>query len=351
MHRVAAVAVALLAAAAGTTACGGTDAPTEPTPAPQPSPAALSYLHMVLTLMEEHSVWQHEIDWPAFRAAAVARLGAAQTIADAYPAVVATVEELGEPHSRFHPPSSVPNPAPTDLPPSPESIVTGRRFGDLAYVHVPGFGGPNPTGRVDSTLAVLRALDDAEPAPPCGWIVDLRLNTGGNMYPMIAGLGPLLGDGYAGGFVDPDGRLTRWYHREGTAGAGGGAPYATATTPYTLRRPGAPVAVLYGELTASAGEATAISFRVLPRARSFGTETRGASTAPRGFLLSDGALLRLAVASMADRHGTVYGRRVAPDEPVPAAGRPVPGEVDATVAAAQRWLEEQPACAMNGAAS
>ena len=317
-------------------------------PAAQPSPAARSYLYMVLGLMEEHSVWRREIDWPAFREAALARLGAAQTIAEAYPAVIATVEELGEPHSRFLPPSSVPSAQPTDLPPSTESIVSGRRLGDVAYVHLPGFGGPNPTGRVDSTLAVLRALDGAESAPPpCGWIVDLRLNTGGNMYPMIAGIGPVLGEGVVGRFVDPADRITRWYYRAGGAGVRDAPPLAAATVPYMLRRPDVPVAVLHGELTASAGEAVAISFRGRPDARSFGTETRGASTAPRGFLLSDGALLRLAVASMADRTGRVYGRRIAPDEPVPASGRPVPGEVDATVEAAQRWLAAQPACAPN----
>ena len=31
-----------------------------------------------------------------------------------------------------------------------------------------------------------------------GWIVDLRGNSGGNMWPMLAGVGPVLGEGVAG---------------------------------------------------------------------------------------------------------------------------------------------------------
>ena len=36
-----------------------------------------------------------------------------------------------------------------------------------------------------------------------GWIVDLRGNGGGNMWPMLAGIGPILGEGIAGYFIDP----------------------------------------------------------------------------------------------------------------------------------------------------
>jgi len=41
---------------------------------------------------------------------------------------------------------------------------------------------------------------------PAGWIIDLRGNSGGNMYPMLAGLSSLLGEGVLGYDVYPDGR-------------------------------------------------------------------------------------------------------------------------------------------------
>ena len=49
-----------------------------------------------------------------------------------------------------------------------------------------------------------------------GWIVDLRGNTGGNMWPMVAGVGPVLGNGVAGFFVPPVGASTPWSFPEGS---------------------------------------------------------------------------------------------------------------------------------------
>lgn len=54
-----------------------------------------------------------------------------------------------------------------------------------------------------------------------GWIVDLRGNGGGNMWPMIAGVGPVLGEGTAGAFVDPDDNVTLWGYANGASIADG----------------------------------------------------------------------------------------------------------------------------------
>ena len=44
---------------------------------------------------------------------------------------------------------------------------------------------------------------------PRGWIVDLRQNTGGNMWPMIAAVAGLLDRGILGHFL-PDGQRQAW---------------------------------------------------------------------------------------------------------------------------------------------
>ncbi|RZK21353.1 MAG: hypothetical protein EOO86_01320 [Pedobacter sp.] len=36
------------------------------------------------------------------------------------------------------------------------------------------------------------------------WIIELRINTGGNMYPIIAALSDLIGEGKVGSFLTPD---------------------------------------------------------------------------------------------------------------------------------------------------
>lgn len=324
------------------------------------SATARAYVEAALDTMQHHSINKYKIDWPTFRAAAIARAGTAQLPVDTYAALTQTVAALGDGHSGFFPPSN--SVAATrvgvqaaDLPPTPATIPSGRMLdARIAYVFVPQFAGSNPTGRVDSTLAVVRRLDaegaaNGDPAGPCGWVIDLRLNLGGNMYPMVAGVGPILGEGHAGVFVDADDNRQDWYYRAGAAGIavnGTEYPFATASTPYTLRRAAPPVAVLYGPLTASSGEATAISFRGRPSARSFGTPTYGVSTANTPYRLSDGAILNLTTAVQGDRTGRLYGGPVPPDE-VTAGVTPDPTStaVDAGMQAAMQWLAAQPACA------
>jgi C-terminal processing protease CtpA/Prc len=85
---------------------------------------------------------------------------------------------------------------------------------------------------------------------------------------------------------------------------------------YVLARASPRVAVLTDGLVASSGEAVAISFRARPNARSFGAATCGLSTANQTYRLSDGGMLYLTVAVMADRTRTPYGDSIAPDEMV-----------------------------------
>lgn len=65
------------------------------------------------------------------------------------------------------------------------------------------------------------------------------------MYPMIAGLGPLTGEGVLGYFVDGM-KKTPWKYANGTCGA------ITVPNPYVLKDPKAKIAVLMGPRTARA---------------------------------------------------------------------------------------------------
>jgi len=76
------------------------------------------------------------------------------------------------------------------------------------------------------------------------------------------------------------------------------------------------VAVLTDGRAASSGEAVVISFRRRPNTRSFGGATCGLSTSNSTFRLTDGALLLLTTAVMADRTQSPYGDVVVPDETI-----------------------------------
>ncbi|MGH7274909.1 MAG: S41 family peptidase, partial [Nitrospiria bacterium] len=192
---------------------------------------------------------------------------------------------------------------------------------------------------------VQQLIRDLDAQDPCGWIVDLREDTGGSMWPMLAGLGPILGDGKAGAFVDPDGYEVDWYYQDGQALQGDEVAAKVNDPAYELKEASPPVAVLTGAYTASAGEAIAVAFRGRPHTRSFGLYTFGFSTGNGVFLLSDGAWITLTTSVYADRTGQTYGDRIYPDELVDDVREFTSIMDEAIPQPAIDWLMSQPACA------
>jgi len=188
--------------------------------------------------------------------------------------------------------------------------------------------------------------------PTCGWVVDLQLNYGGNVGPMLGGVGPVLGEGKAWESVAPNGDRQTWYYRNGEVveeDPQGEHILGQVDYPYQLKNQMPPVAVLTSPLTTSAGEATTISFRGRVGARSFGTPTYGVPNGPIGIMLSDGARLGVAYAREADRTGHIYryNENLQPDEFVwTAPGNNLVGtDADPVVQAGLKWLQAQPQCA------
>lgn len=215
-------------------------------------------------------------------------------------------------------------------------MPTGRMLGNgCAYVELFGFEGtPAMTKQyIDTLQSEIAELDAQHPA---GWIVDLRRNMGGNMWPMIAGLGPFFGDATLGYFVGPTSREA-WFYRKGVAGSGKEL-ICRASHPYRMKDGKAPIAVLTGETTASSGEITLISFKGIPNVRQFGHPTRGLTTGNDEYPMSDGALLVLTTTRDADRTGRVYTGSVAPDEGAETDWVHYGTEADPVVLAAMRWI-------------
>jgi hypothetical protein len=300
------------------------------------------YLNQALDVMEYNSIRRYEIDWVEFRAQARADAEAAGSVdpSDTYPAIVAALERIGDHHSFFRPPDAAPAGAsdpPSSTAPSraaPSAMVVAPGVG---YVDVPAFSGGGSEGDVlaSSYHELIESVDTL--GTSCRWVVDLRGNTGGNMWPMLAGVGPVLGEDTVGFFIDPDSVVRSWIYEDGLAGIDS-LIVATADPVYELISPRPHVAVLTDGETASSGEAIAVAFRARPDARSFGEATWGVSTANAAFPLEDRAVIFLTVATMVDRDGTVYGEELVPDELVTGSKTGDPRS-DAALAAALTWLE------------
>ena len=180
-----------------------------------------------------------------------------------------------------------------------------------------------------------------------GWVIDLRCHIGGGMYGGLSALWPLIKDyGVTGHFVPKEhdsweenlmfAHDERFKHEE-----------------HVLRNKTAPISVLYGENTASAGEAIAVAFRGLRHVKSFGTETAGMTTGNVTLSLPDGRLFALASCVYADRHDHVYGAKLQPDYVVENMPQPVMNEddnfdfpegydvtFDPAVIMASRWIQQ-----------
>lgn len=145
-----------------------------------------------------------------------------------------------------------------------------------------------------------------------GWIVDLRKNTGGNMEPMILGLGPLLDSGKIGSLVDINGKNEYWYYQNGQY-YWENEKGISLDEPFILNKK-LPIVVLTSEQTGSSGEVIAISFIGNSKTTLMGKSTWGLTTGNGEFELEDGTKLFMASTKMVDRNGVVYSSKIRPNQ-------------------------------------
>jgi len=277
--------------------------------------AFVAYVDSATGLMEHYSVRRAEVDWPSLRSAARSIVDSASRpdTAAAYAAVRQALAKLGDHHSFLATPAEVrrltaqdPTPSSPNAPPEIR-ILPGR----VGYARIPPYDGLDSALIHGYAVAFQARLRSLAKRVRCGWVVDLRGNTGGNMWPMLAGIGPVLGDGLAGRFVRAD-TAEAWGYTHGYAWEGSDT-IVHVPNPLDLSATSAHVAVLTDSMTASSGEAITISFRGRPGARSFGAPTAGLSTGNQEYALSDGSMLFLTTSIEADRIGHLYGSGVVPD--------------------------------------
>jgi carboxyl-terminal processing protease len=303
------------------------------------SNAADDYLAAALAIMEQHAMHRDRIDWAALRVASARRAAGAATPADTYDAIRWALTQLEDGHSFFNPPERGDAAIASGEYVRDATVPSGHLRADrIAYLQIPGFIGSAQLG-TQYADAFQRQIAEMAAADPVGWMVDLTENWGGNMWPMLAGLGPLLGEGPLGSFEFPQGPPAIWSYRAGQAWLDDVALAQASHGGYRLRTPARPVALLMSARTASSGEAVLIAFIGRPNTRRFGTATRGLTTANDGFPMPDGATLMVNIGTFADRFGCIHGEAIEPDQYVDADGDQVQTHAAAWIHAAGRAEE------------
>ncbi len=309
----------------------------------KPLPDTLrSYLTAAIDIIQKNALRRDSVAWPKVIDRAFLMASGASSYEACYPIINYVLMKLGDNHSFLMPPSmgkslstSEPD-AIRDLP-----LATGKILdGNYGYLQMPGLRASDKTRTTyyaDQLQNLLKTLDRSKPK---GWILDLRQNPGGNCWPMLAGIGPLLGEGICGFFMDPSQKIVSdgWFYRKGKSGVGKNVNAKITQKPYTFPQKYPPVAVLTGPGTASSGEVVTVAFRKRPNTRSFGEPTTGVSTANQNYPLRDGAQILLTVSIYADRERTLYGAKIIPDEQI--LGGAKDDQNDPVIDAAKRWLNQ-----------
>ena len=309
----------------------------------------------VYTFIKYNSVWSNTIkDWQPVDAGFKKQISQARTVRDTINCFLKVLEQLNDVHSYFiyrgeyfghyKPQDSATyarlRPVLRRSQTEKEQFSTTMLPGSIVYVRVPSIN----VFAADEVNRFAQSLHDSvvqySSQKPKGFIVDLRLNSGGNMYPMLAGLGPLLGNTVLGYETDMDGNEVRkWEIQNGNFVTGG----YTATAIRQTGKPvfeKLPVAVLTGPVTGSSGSMTAIAFKQRPHTVFIGEPTAEGYTTSNGYFTYGNTLIFLfATSFVADRNKNMYKYAVPVDIMIKAEDDFDNLLQDAKVKAALQWLK------------
>jgi C-terminal processing protease CtpA/Prc len=281
------------------------------------SPAAETYLNRAITLFRQQHINSAKMDWPALTQKAYAAAGGAQTTADTYPAIRLIISQLGEKHTILIEPdqarADMTGKASGSAQPPPFVLPQASRLRDgIGLIRLPGFIGSAAQGQTYAQAARMK-IDALKQQGVCRFILDLREDTGGNMYPMLDGISGLLEPGLLGTFETPQRKYIPWVLKGGIVAA---QPPQDTRPIASVNRTTLPVAVLIGPHTGSSGEFTAMSLEGRANTRFFGAPTAGYVTGNVPVTLSDGALILMTSSAAMDRTGKKHLDRIEPDEKI-----------------------------------
>jgi carboxyl-terminal processing protease len=282
----------------------------------------------ILTLVKDHSIVVDSINWTAFNLEIETEINRIQNMDSSDFVISKIIKQLrkyGDHHSVYS------NKARSEqilshktsvLFPTSKLVANG-----IGYLHLPFHLSMNKDENyryADTLRKQIQYLDVNNHIK--GWIVDLRDNYGGNMWPMLAGLNPLLEDNTVGYQVISN-HYSSW---ESNSKKPFGLPKMRNT--YKCKDLKNKIAVLIDTVTASSGEMIAISLLGMGNSKSFGNPTGGYTTTNGTYRLSNGAYLFLANGYCADRNKKVYMGKIQPDVAV---------DNSEAMQAAMKWIENK----------
>lgn len=171
------------------------------TPAPLPD-SVQAFLDKSLTLLETYSLERGTVNWPQLRQAVQQKAQGAQSVRELLPIYPFVFEQLKDDHGwltyqgktykwRNTARPAYPNTAVKAALAKKPGVLVKMLPGNVGYVQLPGINaGGSLQAMRDAAQVVQDSLCRLNPNQAQAWIIDLRLNDGGAMAPMLAGIAP-----------------------------------------------------------------------------------------------------------------------------------------------------------------
>ena len=244
------------------------------------------YVERAVRLMDRKGLFAEGEEWKMAKKEALSQKP--KSMEEAHEKVREALTVAGGKHSFIREASSVQN----DLSARWDDPEVSFPEEGIVMIKLPEFMGSRSDGVKYAESTLRQIPEDLE-----GAVIDLRGNTGGNMYPMIAAVSPFLPIGEQMSFKSRKGR---------TVVTSDLVRNVSGVKDFSFGTRDCPVAVLTDSLTASSGEAVMICFMGKRRYRSFGGPTAGYCSGNTLFRMRDGSSLVLTTGCDVSRNGDIF---------------------------------------------
>jgi carboxyl-terminal processing protease len=221
-----------------------------------------------------------------------------------------------------------------------KSMAPQMLTANIAYIRIPTVWALTKEEVARKVSEIEKAICGLNYHAGTNWIIDFRLNNGGNFRPMLTGIANLAGEGVCLYFASDDHKEQEWTLKNDGLYANGilETPRSTSCDVPDYHPK---IAVLMGGGSSSAAEDVIVALKGRKGTRFFGEETKGKVTVNSTITLDENTHFSFITSKLKDRDGHVYTEAVKPDVRITTEDNFGDLEKDPKVMAAMKWLNEQ----------
>lgn len=306
------------------------------------------FLNNVFLTIQQNSVYKSSFDWTDLKMKVFKGVDTAKSYDDLIPAIKSIYQSINDKHGFVNlngkriamndkPTFVIRNVLQDQFKNGIPKIKTQLLDNNYGYILIPG---NNAFGENSSILSqqIQDSLCKLNPKNLRGLIIDLRLNTGGSMFPMLCGLNQIVGNGTIGSFVDLNGKqIAKWIIKNSSFYLDTKRIAVVSNScefPKNFK-----IAVLLSQITKSAGEDLTVTLKGRANTLFIGEKTGGFTTSTSVHYVN-GQLLAVSNAFIADRTGKVYYENISPDIEIIDGDNFDNLKEDTKVVAALNWMKK-----------